>query len=177
MTSNHIHSRDGRRSVKIFLRQPRITCSSFLCRAVDAIFFHSSNLGHSALSPKIVISPALIISQMESSCVHLVIDKPLKSCDLRKNTELEAKPIPLFVWVQWQKYQHPQESVMSCGITFLSQTPSMNISLNRKYGISFLKRHHNRDKIVFYSMLNTKFILFILYNLNILEPQDRLQWY
>lgn len=90
MTSNHIHSRDGRRSVKIFLRQPRITCSSFLCRAVDAIFFHSSNLGHSALSPKIVISPALIISQMESSCVHLVIDKPLKSCDLRKNTELEA---------------------------------------------------------------------------------------
>lgn len=155
--------------------QPRITCSSLLCRAVDAIFFHSGNLGHSALSPKIVISSSLIISQMESSCVYLVIDKPLKSCYLRKNTELEAKSTPLFVWLQCQKHQHPQESVMSCGITFLSHAPSMDISLNRKYGISFIRRHHNHDNIIIYSTLNTKFIPCILYDLNIFEPQDRLQ--
>lgn len=42
------------------------------------------------------MSSALIISQMESSCVHLLIDKPLKSSDLRKNTELEATPTLLF---------------------------------------------------------------------------------
>lgn len=177
MTTNHLHSWDGRRSVMIFLRQPRITCSSLLCRAVDAIFFHSGNLGHSALSPKIVISSSLIISQMESSCVYLVIDKPLKSCYLRKNTELEAKSTLLFVWVQCQKHQHPQESVMSCGITFMSHAPSMDRSLNRKYGISFIRRHHNHDKIIIYSTLNTKFIPFILYDLSIFEPQDRQQWY
>lgn len=169
MTNNHHHCWDGRRSVKVFLRQARISCFSLPCRAVDAVSLHRGTLGHSALSPKIVISSSLIICQMKSGRVHLVIDKPLKSCDLRKNAELEAKPTALCVWIQWQKHQQ------SAGIChdlryyckFLPQAPTMDISLNRRYGIAFIKSHHNRDTLhAPYS-----------YDLNILEPQERLQWY